>query len=201
MTELDALVASKEEEIARLQALVGAGRGASSVTTSVESEEEEEQGSSYTESCLVMPIRGSTAGAVKVRRGKAPPVDPFSGESNEVQLGDWLPVLEWAASWNEWSESDKLLQLAGHLRRKALQEWGLIGEADKTTFKEAVNTLRTRLDPGSKTMSFGTLFRRTGSQWQPISAVWRGLFGWPMAEMGYHRRLGMHSYTLNFMKA
>ena len=67
----------------------------------------------------------------KPRRGKAPPVDQFSGENEDVQLDDWLPVLERAAVWNEWSEEDKLLQLAGHLRGKALQEWSLLEESDR----------------------------------------------------------------------
>jgi hypothetical protein len=48
----------------------------------------------------------------------------------EVQLDNWLPSLERAAVWNEWSEEDCLIQLAGHLREKALQEWGLIEESD-----------------------------------------------------------------------
>ena len=46
-----------------------------------------------------------------------------------------------------------ILQLAGHLCKKALQEWGLIEESDKKTFKDVVNALRLRLDPGSKTMA------------------------------------------------
>jgi hypothetical protein len=70
-----------------------------------------------------------------------------------VQLDDWLPSLERAAVWNEWSEEDRLIQLAGHLRGKALQEWGLIEESDRETFKDAVNALRLRLDSGSKTMA------------------------------------------------
>ena len=30
----------------------------------------------------------------EVRRGKAPPILPFSGENFDMQLGDWLPSLE-----------------------------------------------------------------------------------------------------------
>ncbi len=48
------------------------------------------------------------------RKGKAPPVDSFSSENHpEDRFEDWLPTLERAALWNEWS--DDLLQLAGHL--------------------------------------------------------------------------------------
>ena len=28
------------------------------------------------------------------RRGKAPPVDPFTGEEPEIRLDDWLPLFE-----------------------------------------------------------------------------------------------------------
>ena len=50
------------------------------------------------------------------RRGKAPPVDSFSGEDGAIRLDDWLPSLERAASWNAWTDEEKVMQLAGHLR-------------------------------------------------------------------------------------
>lgn len=53
------------------------------------------------------------------RRGKAPPVDTFSGDNN---FEDWLPALRRAATWNAWSNEETLLQLAGHLRGRALEE-------------------------------------------------------------------------------
>jgi len=58
----------------------------------------------------------STTAATSVIRGKAPPVDPYPGENPDVLLEEWLPMFNRAASWNGWTESDKLLQLAGHLR-------------------------------------------------------------------------------------
>ena len=45
------------------------------------------------------------------------------------------------------------MQLAGHLRGKALQEWTLISETERTTYVQAVAALRTRLDTGSKTLA------------------------------------------------
>ena len=39
------------------------------------------------------------------------------------------------------------MQLAGHLRGRASQEWNLISTADKSTYAVAVETLRERLDP------------------------------------------------------
>ena len=87
------------------------------------------------------------------RRGKAPPVDPFTAENKEMRFDDWIPTLERAAAWNNWSEEEKLMQLAGHLRSKALQEWGLMSTDEKTDYHTAVTTLRTRLDPGNKTLA------------------------------------------------
>ena len=89
----------------------------------------------------------------EMRRGKAPPILPFSGENFDMQLDDWLPSLERASMWNGWSDGDKLLQLAGHLRGRALMEWNLLGTDEKATFSTAVDALRARLDPGSKTMA------------------------------------------------
>ena len=45
------------------------------------------------------------------------------------------------------------LQLAGHLRGRALQEWELLEEGDKETFSSGVDALRARLDPVSKTLA------------------------------------------------
>ena len=58
----------------------------------------------------------TTSGTSGSRRGKAPPVDPFSGDDGVARFDDWLPSLERAASWNAWTDEEKLLQLAGHLR-------------------------------------------------------------------------------------
>ena len=55
-------------------------------------------------------------------KGKALPVDLFTGESSDVLWEDWLPILECTATWNNWTESEKLLHLAGYLRGKAAQE-------------------------------------------------------------------------------
>ena len=42
-------------------------------------------------------------------RGKAPPVNPFNGEPQEVLFEDWLPSLHRAAEWNGWSSSETLI--------------------------------------------------------------------------------------------
>ena len=56
------------------------------------------------------------------RRGKAPPVNEFSGEDPECLLEDWLLSLERVSLWNAWSEEEQMIQLAGHLKGRALQE-------------------------------------------------------------------------------
>ena len=87
------------------------------------------------------------------RRGKAPPVDPFSGETADLAFEDWLPALQRAAEWNQWSDSETLIQLAGHLRGRALQEWSLLRIAEKESLKVAIDALRSRLDPGSRALA------------------------------------------------
>ena len=89
----------------------------------------------------------------RVRRGKAPPVDPFTGEKPDILLDDWIPTLEWASAWNGWADEELLLQLAGHLRGRAQQEWSLISPDSKRTYSSAVDALQGRLDPGSKALA------------------------------------------------
>jgi hypothetical protein len=99
----------------------------------------------------------------KVRRGKAPPVSMFTGENIECQLDEWLPSLERASVWNDWTEQEKLLQLAGHLDGRALQEWNLIKTEEKSAFVKAAKVLRSRIDPANKS-SAAQDFRHTTQQ-------------------------------------
>ena len=87
------------------------------------------------------------------RSGKAPPIDQFTGEQLDCRFEDWLPTLERGADWNRWSSEEKLMQLAGHLRGKALQEWNLMSASDKATFQSATSELSKRLDPGGRVLS------------------------------------------------
>ena len=90
---------------------------------------------------------------ILTRRGKAPPVSEFTGENPDCTLDDWLPSLERASTWNSWSDEEKLMQLAGHLRARALQEWNLLLPADRASYTRATEALRSRLDFGSKTVA------------------------------------------------
>ena len=86
------------------------------------------------------------------RRGKVPPVDAFSGEMTGVTFDDWYLSLQRAADWNQWTNEDTLIQLAGHLHGRALQEWTLLRDVEKLTLEDAVTALRGRLDPGSRAL-------------------------------------------------
>lgn len=166
VAEQDALLAAKDDEIAALQRQLDACRSRP-VSRSQEETEERRSPPPPSESAVPLPTTRSPPSesaaplptphlpmhSQRARRGKAPPVEPFSGENIEIQLEDWLPALKRASSWNEWSEEDLLLQLAGHLRGRALQEWNLLDDADKGTYASAVEALRARLDPGNKTLA------------------------------------------------
>ena len=90
---------------------------------------------------------------VAQRKGKAPPFETFSGETKDVRLDDWLPSLKRASTWNGWTEEEDLLQLAGNLRGRALQEWNLLPEGEHLTFNSAVKSLRNRPESGMKAMA------------------------------------------------
>ena len=85
----------------------------------------------------------------------------FNGESNS-NFEDWIPALERCALWNAWSEEETLLQLAGHLRGRALEEWNLIDECDKRDLSRAKLILRKWLDPGSKMLDACRASQRRG---------------------------------------
>jgi len=85
--------------------------------------------------------------------GKAPPVVMFSGEDPELRLSDWLPSLMKAVQWNGWGSEELLIQLAGYLKGRALQEWNHLEEAEKHSIDKAVVALGSCLDTGSKVMA------------------------------------------------
>ena len=109
---------------------------------------------SVVSSCPPLLSRAPAVSTPLVQRcGKAPPVDPFTADDPEITFDDWLPTLERAAVWNGWSEEETLMQLAGYLRNRALQEWNLLSQGDCNTLKVAVKTLRAKLDAGNQTLS------------------------------------------------
>ena len=94
----------------------------------------------------------------KPRKGKAPPVEMFSGEDPNIRFDDWLPSLNRAAVWNGWSMEEKIIQLAGHL-----QEYNFLGEDQHSTYEQAMQALRDRRDPANKVLA-GQVFCHTAQQ-------------------------------------
>ena len=109
------------------------------------------------------------------RRGKAPPVDAFTGESPDILFDDWFPALQRAAEWNGWGHSETLIQLAGHLRGRALQEWGLLSASDKSTLERAMTAMRNRLDPCSRTLAAQDFRHAAQRRGEPVADFIRRL--------------------------
>ena len=85
--------------------------------------------------------------------------------------------------WNGWSSEEQVIQLAGHLKGRALQEWNLLGKGQVQNYEEAVLALRERLDPRSRVLAsqdFGTLPSRMVNQCLILCNIWSGHFMWPM---------------------
>ena len=154
MLEHDELIESKESEIASLRAQLVASRSRPVTVEPVQhdSGNEDAQQDVVIET-VVSPRQLDTSTVQPARKGKAPPVDLFTGEGSDVLWEDWLPTLERTATWNNWTENEKLLQLAGHLRNKAAQEWTLLSIAEKSTFISATRALGARLDRGGKALA------------------------------------------------
>jgi len=148
MEAKDAEIASLREQLAAAQA-----HSVTTTTTHTEVEDVDNDVSVLLESPRVSVRRHDAGSVARARRGKAPPVDSFTRESLDILWEDWIPTLERAAVWNSWSEEEKLLQLAGHLRGKALQEWVLLPEDHKATFEGATVALKGRLDPGGQVVA------------------------------------------------
>ena len=159
MLENDNLVEAKELEIASLRAQLAAVRthggttataSQSEITYIVSSTPKSQQGNSG--SCI--PRSWSTTVYCRLvgKERPPPPVDLFTDQS-DVLWKDWLPTFELAAAWNNWTEEEKLWQLAGHLRGKASQEWTLLPATDKLAFASATRALSKRLDRGTKALA------------------------------------------------
>ena len=73
------------------------------------------------------------------RRGKAPPIDPFTAEDIGITFDDWLPILERVTIW---TPEESLMQLAGHPRGRALQEWKLLLPEENVNYQAAIKALR-----------------------------------------------------------
>ena len=109
------------------------------------------------------------------RRGKAPPIDPFNGEAQDIVFDDWVPALCHAAEWNEWTDDETLMQLAGHMRGRALQEWNLLPRNEKASLEEAISSLRNRLDPCSRVVAAQDFRHASQHEKKPVADYIRRL--------------------------
>ena len=145
LAEMDSSLLQKEEEIGSLRAEVAQLHGTSPVSR-MPLEDTESVVEEYGTTC-----RDQLHG---MHRGKAPPpVETFSGEDAENRFDDWLPTLRRTADWNGWTTEGMLIQLAGHMKGRALQEWKSIPTTEKNSYNWAVATLRNRLEPVNKIMA------------------------------------------------
>ena len=72
----------------------------------------------------------------------------------------------------------------GHLRGRALQEWNLIPLEDKSAYSDAVQVLRSRVDPENRVLAGQDFRRALQDLWPSASDVWRDFFKLLMAELG-----------------
>ena len=101
----------------------------------------------------ILPQREHSDPANVHRCRKAPPVEQFTGDKQDELLDDWLPTLEQAGVWSAWRDEELLMQLAGHLRGRALQEWNLLTTYEKSSWDNAVTTLKSRLEPRDRAVA------------------------------------------------
>ena len=132
----EAMIEEKDAEIAALKVLTSTSHATDVVPDPI---------SEVTETSVLSEESTVSLG----RQGKAPPVDAYTGSDPELQFDDWLPTLERAAKWNNWSDEEKVMQLAGHLRGKAAREYSLLSSEKKQSFTTAVQALQVHLDLGS----------------------------------------------------
>ena len=130
VAEMDTLFSEKEDENSRLkEELARLRRSSPSVHsgTSEGSRHSTKEDSSW-------HMLGVPSVSSRVHHRKAPPVDAFTGVDPEIRFEDWLPTLKKVV----------LLQLARHLKGRALREWNLLPKDQKSTYDRVVLALQGR---------------------------------------------------------
>ena len=111
----------------------------------------------------------------RMRRGNAPPIPFFSGEDPAVNVDDWLPSLERASTWNGWSMTEKVMQLPGYLKGRAVQEWSLLSPTAQQDYTAAIEAIRSRLDSTNRTMAAQEFRHSTQPQGESVADFIRRL--------------------------
>ena len=86
-------------------------------------------------------------------------------------------MLQRAATWNGWSVQETLIQLAGHLRKRALLECNLLEENEKTSLSSVVVALREHLDPGSRSTAVQRESEPVGDFILRLGRIFRSAYG------------------------
>ena len=92
-----------------------------------------------------------------------------------IRLDNWVSTLKRAAAWNHWSTEDQFLQLVVHLRGRALQEWDLILDGEKSQFQPAIEALKERLEPGGQILAVQDFLHASQRDDEPVSHFVRRL--------------------------
>ena len=97
--EQEELLATKDDCIAKLEAEIKPLKAIPRVSPHSGSGASSPDGFE-TERSSPVALETTTPQPRHMRRGKAPPVKPFTGEDPAVKLDDWLPILRRASLWN-----------------------------------------------------------------------------------------------------
>ena len=155
-----------------------------------------------TTSLAPVPTTGTSVSQATTRhKGQGPPSRFLYWKDPELRLDDWIPALLRASKWYGWSEDEVLIQLAGHLRGRALQEWNLLPDEEKCDRQKAVKALRERLNPGGKAWqhrTFGIQHRKEMSLLLTISGAWSVCFRLLMVKTGFLQRQKAQCYTASY---
>ena len=120
-------------------------------------------------------------------------MDSYSGETTGLTFDDWFPSLQRASDWNQSSDEEALVQLAGHLRGRALQEWTLLRATEKESLDAA---LRSRLDPGSRALAAQDFRHASKREKESVADYMNNYFAKPMEERGCRMRHETHCYIV-----
>ena len=191
LRELEELIAEKDKEIAALKDRISESGSPIALYSPARVSGGGEPPRSHTAPALVVPPASPSLGELHPsRKGKAPPIDFFDGETGSITFEDWLSTLQRAAVWNNWSDNDCLVQLAGYLRKRALQEWNLLTRAERDTFTSATEALQNRLDPTSRVLAAQEFRHALQRDDEPVTEFIRRL------EQLYHKAYGRDKMSI-----
>ena len=99
-----------------------------------------------------LPVTGNR----NTRKQKEP--DKFEGD--KVEWADFIAHFEMVARWNDWTYTEKGLQLATCLRGKAQKVLGSIPESQRSDYEAMKSALEKRFSPPHRENAFRAVFRQ-----------------------------------------